>query len=310
MEVLEFTVNGKEMVLAITDEVDVAIGARSAGFCPVECAFGSASIIDEFGLDHHGPNSHLPPACLQAAKAAGARSDDPRFVVTGAPDADATLAVLIMAGLLDPEQVPELLRVAAQRDVDPHVDMLSECFKHSEVCALLHFQQQRWGTWKDALVGLLTAIEAVKANPSAFSDILENEAARVALAEQVAQAGTRFGEVLLVDVPEEMGFGFDVWYRESPLVVAYIRKWNSITVGAADMSAAQRYGHRGLLDFFADCEGAWGGRETVGGSPRGQEMAWSEAVSAAKALCAGTRLCQCGSGQSWHSCLAATSECG
>jgi len=311
METIKFSILDVLFTILVASDAVEAIEALDAGFCPVECAFGEVSVVDELMLDHHGDLSHLPPACRQGEKAAGARRDDARFVVTGAADADAVMAICMVAGLLDPALIQPILSTIAARDVSPHVDMAAACRKDKQVTALLWWQQQRWGgCWESAIRGMVTAVTTVLADEDAYQDVLVREEARRALAEKVMAEGMEVGEVLVVSVPAELGFGFDVWYQEYPFVVAHLEKWGSITVGATSEVAAQRYGANGLLDFFNDQEGAWGGRSTVGGSPRGQQMSFAEAIAVAADLDEGVRPCQCGSMASWHSCASNQPTCG
>jgi len=255
-----------------------------AGYTPVECAFGAESVVCELRLDHHGSLSDLPPACVQAVKHAGSRRADARFVVTGAPDADAVLCIAIVSGAVDPAGLGGLIALVADRDVNPHVDMVAACEKDTAMAGLLWFLQQRWGSWDDALQGMVEVCESVANDPTRYVDTLVAEKARVALAREVQASGEVFGDVLLVSVPAELGFGFDVWYKSHPFVVAFLEKWGSITVGATSEAQAARVGDGGLLDLFNDLEGAWGGRSTVGGSPRGQKMSFLNAAAVASVL--------------------------
>ena len=272
---------------AIIKTVKTAAEAKTltdAGYTPVECAFGAESVVCELALDHHGSLAHLPPACTQAVKHAGKRSDDPRFVVTGAPDADAVLCIAIVSGAVDPAGLGDLVALVADRDVNPHVDMIAACEKNPAMAGLLWFLQQRWGGWNDALAGMIEVCKAVQSDPTRYLDTLNAEKARVTLAKDVQAAGRVVGDVLLVSVPAELGFGFDVWYKSHSFVVAYLEKWGSITVGATSEAEAARVGDGGLLDLFNDLEGAWGGRSTVGGSPRGEKMSFLNAAAVASVL--------------------------
>jgi len=78
-------------------------GARlvAAGFEPVECSFADQSVVGPLEMDHHGHLSHLEGVATRAYRDHfGARREDPRFVVTGTADADATFAIAALAGLL------------------------------------------------------------------------------------------------------------------------------------------------------------------------------------------------------------------
>ena len=75
---------------------------RDVGYEPIECAFGQfGSVMGPLNMDHHGTESHREGVALRACRDLyGARREDPRFAVTGAPDADAVLAIIALAGLV------------------------------------------------------------------------------------------------------------------------------------------------------------------------------------------------------------------
>lgn len=75
-----------------------AIELLEQGYCPVECSIGGESIVDELSMDHHGVLSHLEGVAVRAYRDYfGVRKSDPRFVVTGAADADATFAIAALS---------------------------------------------------------------------------------------------------------------------------------------------------------------------------------------------------------------------
>lgn len=87
-------------IRVVTDEA-AARALLADRWCPLECSFGRISVVDELGLDHHGELSHLEGVAIRALRDhAGARAADPRFVIAGAADADATFAAAALAGLL------------------------------------------------------------------------------------------------------------------------------------------------------------------------------------------------------------------
>src|SRR5258708_10597265 len=73
-------------------------------------------------MDHHGVLAHLESVALRAWRDhRGARCADPRFVVTGAADADATFAIAALAGLLpEGRGLGPLAELIADADVRPH----------------------------------------------------------------------------------------------------------------------------------------------------------------------------------------------
>lgn len=92
-----------------------------------------------------------------------------------------------------------------------------------------------------------------------------------------------------VAVVESPVWGFDVWYaEEAPIVVAYVAANGNVTVGVRDAPTAERFfGPGGLKNVFAKLEPqGWGGREAIGGSPRGMKLTREQAGEAAKVIAA------------------------
>ena len=92
------------MEIQYTDSFEEALSLRDQGYEPIECAFGSyGSVMGPLNLDHHGEESHREGVAIRSCRDfLGARSHDPRFVVTGTPDADAILSILALAFILFP----------------------------------------------------------------------------------------------------------------------------------------------------------------------------------------------------------------
>jgi hypothetical protein len=257
------------------------------GFCPVECAFGGESILDALAMDHHGTESHREAVSIRAWRDhAGARRTDPRFVVTGTPDADATFAIAALAGLLpkptpgglDPAQLA--LRIA-ELDVDPFhrpatedpaglaVLLFNRLASRTQDATAFHAGIDRW-RW---ILGL--------ANPAPWLEpVRQSEIERRTLA---AAARVEFvgREVAVVQSP---AWGWDVWYATlRPIIVAHVESSARVSIGCRNLETARELlGPGGLLPVLARLQPAgWGGRETIGGSPRNARMTWADAVTAA-----------------------------
>ena len=87
------------------------------------------------------------------------------------------------------------------------------------------------------------------------------------------------GGVLLVN--SDIKGCFDLWYKKAPVVVVFNSLLKTISIGATDTKKAEElFGPGGLKNVFPKLDGAWGGRESIGGSPRGKEMAFSDAEKA------------------------------
>lgn len=267
-------------------DVKAARIAVSVGFCPIECSFGEESVVDELAMDHHGALAHLESVALRAWRDhRGTRRADARFVVTGAADADATFAIAALAGLLpEGRDLGPLAELIADADTRPRA--LADD-PRPEAALLLLWRRMASGV-QDATAfygGVDRWRTLLKATPP--QALLE--AARAEEATRIAAARTarveRFGpQVALVESPVP---GFDVWYAEiAPVIVAYVAEARRVTIGVRDLPTAQAlFGPRGLLELFPKLQPpGWGGRETVGGSPRGMTLPLEAAVSAAQTL--------------------------
>ena len=273
------------------------------GYEPVECSFGEGSILGPLVMDHHGKQSYREGVAVRAYRDHfGARRDDPRFVVTGDADQDATFAIAALAGVLPhPSRAPEFekapphIKGAWTQDLTPLANLvnlldtapigvrLDELYFGStlllwdQVCSPIrdatafHAGVDRWRALLARPPKAL--LEATKAE-----EVLRVKAARSASVERVSD---------LVAVVESPVFGFDVWYDEiAPIIVAYVADDGNITVGARDTATAERLlGKGGLKNVFSRLVPAgWGGREAVGGSPRGMQMTREQAKAAAEVI--------------------------
>lgn len=277
------------------------------GFEPIECSFGvHGSVLGPLALDHHGSESHREGVALRAYRDHfGALARDPRFVVTGDADADATFAIAALCGLL-PHPSREsalqgkpsymtapLLRNAIDlavlvngRDTDPFTIKLADhpwgatllLWEHlatgEQDASAFHAGVDRWR--------LLTGFKAPKLIlDAAFAQEIDRVVkAREAMSNVVSSS---------VGFVEGEGWGFDIWYSEqpaTPIVVAFEPGAGQVTIGCRDLKTAERLlGSGGLKNVFPKLEPkGWGGRETVGGGPRGMTLTRAQAIKAAEAI--------------------------
>lgn len=292
----------KKIEIVVVANAAQAEQMKVQGYCPVECSFGETSVVDELFLDHHGELSSLSPVCIRSfERHKGKRADDPRFVVCGGPDADAVLSIIALT-----DAVPfmnfgkhgshhgdfhELYKLAARRDRDPHVDMVGASEENSVNTILLWFLQQRERDWTKAVNGMIDACNKWMSDPDCFQHCLEQEQARKEQAAIDMKAGTVFPvggtDLSILLIEPDGGFGFDVFYKKHDFVVLRNKEHGSITVGAKDEETARKLGDKGLRCLFeklSEEQPGWGGSETVGGSPRGQEMELMDAVKACLAM--------------------------
>ena len=283
-----------------------ADAARQAGAEPIECSFGSdGSVVGSLYMDHHGAYSDLEGVALRAYRDHfGARKDDPRFVVTGAADADACFCIAALAGILPhPSREAELasapppVKASGTRDLTALADLVNRMdtapigirLEESEEGTLLLLWNQLASSAQDetAFHGGVDRWRNLlgRAPKALLAAAKTEEAARVTEARQ-AQVTKVSDKVALVESP---AWGFDVWYAEqAPIIVAYVASNGNVTIGCPDVATAEKLlGPGGLKNVFPKLEPAgWGGRESIGGSPRGQKLTREQALAAAQAIAA------------------------
>ena len=295
---------------ALPDELDIvhthdfgeACRRRDDGYEPVECAFGQhGSVLGPLALDHHGQESHREGVALRACRDHfGERREDRRFVVTGTPDADAVLAIIALAALVPRDAIPPTFYELVDRhDVDPiGLDLMAEPLGERLV-----WFNQREGVYQSN-AGFRKAIRHM-------IDVLEHgldraDRGHVQRLEKSRRRKAREGVRLWLDpngdelplpnidtiggralcrgeqLDASLGrvlavksavWGFDQWYRLAPVVVSYASRMAKVTIGCPDRATAERiFGAGGLLNIWPELGRGWGGRETIGGSPRGQRL--------------------------------------
>lgn len=298
--------------IEFTHDYATACRLRDAGFEPIECAFGQyGSVLGAYNLDHHGTESHREGVALRACRDLyGARSDDQRFVVTGTPDADAVLAIVALAGLVPEANLdPAFYELVNTHDTDPIGRTL---FDSPEGVALAWFNQRERLTQSEA--GFRTAIDhmvrllTVGLTDAERKQVIKRDRGRRRRAEEgilhlfdrdglalpipsaIAPLPVRRG-AMAVDAPARVlvvrstVWGFDIWYRLAPVVVSYAERMAKVTVGCPDTATAELlFGPGGLEQAWTALGKGWGGRGTIGGSPRGQRLSLSAARETADAL--------------------------
>ena len=290
-------------IIWTADKADAEMLALG-GFEPIECSFGHlGSVVGSLTMDHHGTYAHLEGVALRAYRDHfGARKDDPRFVVTGAADADATFAIAALAGLLPhPSRAAEFegalppVKASGTRDISGLAALVNKVdtapigvrLEESEEGVTLLLWNQMSSSSQDA-----TAFHAGvdrwrallgRAPKALLAAAKTEEAARVAEARK-AEVSKMSDQVAIV---ESAVWGFDVWYAEvAPVIVAYVAVNGNVTIGCPDVESAEKFfGPGGLKNVFAKLEPqGWGGREAIGGSPRGAQLTKDPAPQAANVL--------------------------
>lgn len=272
-----------EIQLIYANTIDEAISARDSGFEPVECAFGKESVVGPLVLDHHGKYSAEPAVSIKAAHLANDGISLDKFVITGRADCDLCYAIAVLSRQIpvdftDAEAVAEL-------DIDP----IGRDRTSSRYIEALMFEQQTSQLPKD-LEGSRTAISQLVRIFNGYYPISFKETRRIE-GQRIASIGSH-----LLDFQNGVGFavsdekGFDVWYQRAPVIVHYNPGTKSITFGLCpkkggtltDKTGFDILGSNGLSDYYSRVDEVLGvkgsgGRDVVGGSPRGEEISQENA---------------------------------
>jgi hypothetical protein len=280
---------GREIHLVWRPERDEISSYLSRGFVPVEMAEGQESFVDFRCLDHHNAYSRLPSACVTALKYYGSLGSPARMMVNHT-DADCVLAGLTLMGLLPWDVLKKLNAEVGVLDTDPMSADKAQLF-YSEAIHLWKMgmtsaKQSGW-SWLYGLQLFLDIFRNADDYAGVKCKISEMEQKRVRLAledYEKAVCGTS-GKILLI--APSRAHGFDVqFHRQAEFLanslegwrhwclIAYVEKSRNVTISCPNQSVAElAFGPGGLLSVYPELPAIdgkeWGGREAVGGSPRG-----------------------------------------
>jgi len=312
--------------MVLTNNRNEILDLVDTGFCPIECSIDGQSLVDELEMDHHCQLSHLESVAVRAYRDHfGARANDPRFVICGAADADACFAAAALAGLLPhpARQVAETLPLPIQNMLRHDWTDLAETIGRVDVSPIgLNIPLLPGGqlllTWnaltsnsRDSLgfqlgVGLWRNL--LEGNPKQLDPFLQAagtaEAQRIqASLADLEERGSVIDNVLVIKASRV--FGFPEWYGrleeasadsaagwKYPVVMAWAERGSNVTMGCPNQAVAEEiFGSGGLKNVFSDLQpSGWGGRESVGGSPRGAELTWEQVQQAAAVVGAAMRV--------------------
>ncbi|MBF0583237.1 MAG: hypothetical protein HQL80_03260 [Magnetococcales bacterium] len=296
------------MNLRIVNDLETIRSLVDEGFCPVECSLGSVSVVDCLVMDHHGDYAHLEAVSIRAYRDHfGARQEDPRFVVAGTADADATFAVAALAGLLPHPsrdlmtEVAEVRREYLTRDLSLLAETIAlmdtsptgrepSRLPMGEMLLLWHTVR---GSDRDDLgfatgVGLWRALtetlpESLEVLTAAAIDQARNRRERAWLLVE------RDGETIapgVLFISTSVSGSLSDWYgriEEKPvelptgwrhsLVIAHEPEQGKVTLACPSLAVAEKlFGKGGMKNIFHLLGEGWGGRESIGGSPRGVRL--------------------------------------
>lgn len=279
-----------------------AVRLRSAGWCPIEASYGTGkSVVDGLCMDHHGDLSDQEPVSVRAYRDHyGALASDPRFFTAGPVDADATfaaaaLAALIPGGDADFMSLAKTIGLVDSSPVGvcipdlPFGDRLLLWNELSEIDRGAKSCEELVLLWK-----VVMSPAACLAAGSASARWHDRASVAISQMDNGLVDSTRFGAA----IDETTVWGFDHWYGrilvhpqhsiegwENPFVMAR-SEHGEVTIGCPNESvAAKLFGPGGLKSVFPKLEPeGWGGREAIGGSPRGRFVTESEFVAAFRAV--------------------------
>jgi len=280
---------GREIHFVWKPERDEIPGYISQEFVPIEMAEGKESFVDFRCLDHHNAYSRLPSACVTALEYYGTIGSPARLMANHT-DADCVLTGLTLMGLLPLDVLEKLNAEVGILDGDPLSAEYSQ-FTYGDAIQLwkmsmMSAKQSGW-SW---LYGLQLFLDIFR-NAGYYSElkgkISDSKRERVRLAlEDYGKAVPGKGQKVLLITPSRAN-GFDVqFHRQSDFpadslngwrhwcIIAHIAETGNVTLSCPNRSVAElAFGPGGLLNVYPKLpalEGKeWGGRESVGGSPRG-----------------------------------------
>ncbi len=312
------------ITIAFSKDIETVKSLVAEGFCPVECSFGGVSVVDSLELDHHGSKSHLESVAIRAYRDFfGKRAEDPRFVINHI-DADSIFAVASLAGLLPhPEaakSMPVFMQKAWGQDLLPLAETIAIMDTDPigrDVIAMpmgnvLTAWNSLFGANANDELAAYAAVEGFRrllTQPSAkvFVDAAqttENQRRDAALRD-LRERGEKVGAVMTIK--QSRVFGFSEWYQrnvesgapteaagwDNPIVVSLVEATSALTFGAPNKTVAEEMlGTGGFMNVFKALNEAYGladgagfgGRETIGGSPRGQKMTEADLATAVSVI--------------------------
>lgn len=290
-ELLTTFCKGREIQLLWQPELETIPDRIAEGFVPIEMAEGTKSFVDFRCLDHHNDYSHLPSACVTALKFYGTLgSDSPVRLMVNHTDADCVLTGVTLLGLLPRKLLERLNPEVGVLDTDPLSVDFGDLLYGNAIrlwkVGMMSTKKSGW-SWLYGMQLFLDIFNHFTYYEGKTGELEERERARREKAFQdydKAVTGPS-GKVLLV-APSTVK-GYDVQFfrqRAFPAtslegwrhwcVVSHVRKVGNVMLSCPNKEVAERaFGSGGLKNVFPrlpEIEGKeWGGREAVGGSPRG-----------------------------------------
>lgn len=290
-ELLTTFCRGREIQLLWQPEPETIPELMGEGFIPIEMAEGTVSYVDFRCLDHHNDYSHLPSACVTALAFYGTLGEDvPARLMVNHTDADSVLTGVTLMGLLPRELLEELNPEVGLLDTDP-LNMDAEGLRYGGAIRLWRagmasVRRSGW-SWLYGVQLFLDLFCHFDRYAKKIDQLQEGERARreQALKDYARAVLGPSGKVLLVAPSTVRGHDVHFFRQEafSPTslegwrhwcVISHVEKAGNVMLACPNKEVAERaFGAGGLKNVFPllpNLEGReWGGRESVGGSPRG-----------------------------------------
>jgi len=292
-EMISSVFAGREIELAWKPDTEEIPSLIRDGFIPIEMAEGSVSYTDALELDHHNHLSDRPAACVTALRHYGhvRKGAKARFMANHA-DADCILSALTLFGLLD-RSIHEILNAEVGiLDVAPIGAPIWE-FRYGRTINgwkaamagekrsgwswlfglnLFHDMISREGEYETYLLGVdQKENDRLEAARKDISTALKGNSGRTAaFVSSVWGFDSQFGRRR--NEPADSLEGWDYW-----CLIAYVENARKATLSAPSEAIAEKaFGKGGLMNVYPLLPRIggkeWGGRPSVGGSPRGESM--------------------------------------
>lgn len=291
-ELITTLCRGHEVQLLWQPELETIPDRIAEGFVPIEMAEGTKSFVDFRCLDHHNDYSHLPSACVTALRFYGTLgADRPARLMANHTDADCVLTGVTLLGLLPRDLLEKLNPEVGVLDTDP----LSADFRTLHYgdgirlwkAGMTSIRRSGW-SW---LYGMQLCLDLFDHFTYYYKEAIdelekkEKERIQQALRDYESAVTGPSGKVLLVAPSTVKGHDVQFFRQEAfPAtslegwrhwcIVSHVRKAGNVMLACPNKEVAERaFGSGGLKNVFprlpAVEEKEWGGREAVGGSPRG-----------------------------------------
>jgi len=275
------------MKVVVTSDIAEAYRLVAEGYIPVEASYGSETVHDLsrsdplLTLDHHGPLSDLECPAIRAQKEMWAKGlENHRAVgcyVLSHIDADSFLTVMGLEGYRLPMNFIERVafvdihgRHKIPEDQQNHPDQI-------RLSLLNDLLNRRKGFGHDEF---RRAIQILLLPDD--SQTIKDKIEKLKVRRERILANCFVMDKIAIGISDE--YPLDILYELRDFAIAYHYIDRYITIGCRDMETGLAYEgflEDGLKKLWSMLGSGWGGRETIGGSPRGERMDLQQTYDAA-----------------------------